>query len=243
MVSPRFDDQGWQARLDGLLGFIDAHQRWPHFGADGVEERRLSCWVSAQRSRYHRGGLPTNRVASLEGVPGWQWRLPRPGARPVRSRTDPEARWATRVDELRVFRVEHERWPQLTAVDDSERRLAGWARRQIRRFREGLLAVDRVAMLEAVDEWRWSLRAAGPTVEVRGWHAAHAEVAEFREVVGPFPRRSSSDAVEHRLGVWCAAQRGRHTAGALSDQRTVLMELLPGWEWVPVRVAGLWRQR
>ena len=78
MVSSKFDDARWQARLAELHVFVDEYQRWPKQNAAALGERRVAFWVSAQRKAHQRNAMPAERIKRLESVPGWSWRHEHP---------------------------------------------------------------------------------------------------------------------------------------------------------------------
>lgn len=244
MASSRFDGVRWQARLAELVVFVDEYQRWPKQNAVALVERRVAFWVSAQRKAYRRGAMPAGRIVRLESVPGWSWRHERPTlTRPVSARATVDAKWRAHLDALRAFRAGQQRWPSLTAADSVERLLAAWAGRQTRTYRVGKLRADRVNALEAVQGWMWST---GPTETLANrqrFEQKLAQVAAFVSANGWYPRRTTRNVDETRLGQWCQAQRRKHASGDLTADRTAAIEVLPGWEWQPDPAAAVWRQQ
>ena len=234
----------WQTRLAELHVFVDANQRWPKQNAAALGERRVAFWVSAQRKAYRRGAMPAGRIMRLESVPGWSWRHEHPTlTRPISARGTPDAKWRARLDALRVFRAGQQRWPSLIDAARLERLLAAWAGRQTRTYRAGKLRADRVNALEAVEGWTWSTGPTGTVANRQRFEQKLAQVAVFVSSNGWYPRRTTRNVAETRLGEWCHAQRRKHASGDLTADRTAAIQVLPGWEWQPDPAAAVWRQQ
>ncbi len=77
-------------RLDAMSKFVQeyGHSLVPvtHTETINGSEIKLGQWVSYLRTRYRNGQLNSDRVATMESFPGWQWGPLRPGPKPDRSR-------------------------------------------------------------------------------------------------------------------------------------------------------------
>ena len=72
----RLDAGGWEAGLAAVQAYREAHADClvpnSFVTAEGV---RLGAWVSTQRTAYGKGLLSEARLARLEAVDGWVWRV------------------------------------------------------------------------------------------------------------------------------------------------------------------------
>jgi hypothetical protein len=75
-------DEGFIFRVNELTAFINSHGRYPTPDGSG-SEGPLANWIGANRSMYRAGNkrLTPDKVAALEGLPGWYWSLA-PGEQP-----------------------------------------------------------------------------------------------------------------------------------------------------------------
>ena len=71
----RARDERWDATFAALAAFVKrkGHARVPAVHLEG--EFRLGQWVSVQRATYRGGKLSKERIARLEALPGWVWRV------------------------------------------------------------------------------------------------------------------------------------------------------------------------
>lgn len=120
--TPRSVGEGWQANIDALSAFRDAHVRYPTRGDPDPANRKLAHWLARQRVAERSGRLLEVRRQMLSALPGWE----------MNQRTVLETeRWLSRLEELRVFQATEGRWPRFrTSVDEVERVLGVWLHSQ-----------------------------------------------------------------------------------------------------------------
>ncbi len=185
--------------------------------ADGYQ---LGSWVHAQRASYSKGKLGLQYSARLELLPGWVW---------VPS-TD---RWDTKLVLLQmwVMRNGHARIPRSYRTKDGLE-LGAWAGMQRLLYGKGRLSEDRIARLEAVIGWSW-------TVLNDLWEAAFARLQEFTNREGhanvPTDFKTGNG---FRLGNWVHKQRNAVNRASLDNERRHRLSALPGWVWH--KFTGLW---
>jgi len=105
----------------------------------------IGTWVARQRVVYKQGKLEDDRVARLQGLPGWSW--------------DPRtANWEEAFERLFRFTTTegHARVPKGFIQDGS--RLGQWVSVQRNAYRDGTLDTDRIARLQELPGWEWQTR-------------------------------------------------------------------------------------
>jgi hypothetical protein len=113
---------------------------------------QLGQWVQTQRTAHRRNQLPAERSARLEELPGWTWNTK-------------DAAWEQAFLLLDRFaaRKGNTRVPK-SYIDEDGFGLGLWVRNQRAVGRAGALSEDRVARLEALPGWTWSVRRASSSV-------------------------------------------------------------------------------
>jgi hypothetical protein len=66
-------ESSFDEALAALLRFVADHGRTPTQRDAGAGGERLGAWCNRRRLQHKAGALPADRVAALEGVPGWWW--------------------------------------------------------------------------------------------------------------------------------------------------------------------------
>jgi len=108
--------------LERLRSWMSMHLDMPRYIGGDRGERSLADLVSRQRRRYRAGALSAQRIAALEGIPGWSWY----------SRNRPFGEVAAQLER---WIAEHGRRPaNSTRATDTERGLASAAGRPSGRF-------------------------------------------------------------------------------------------------------------
>jgi hypothetical protein len=67
-------DDVWNETFGRAVTHYTSENEWPSVASSDAETKRLGKWVSAQRHKYKKGLLSSERVALLESVDGWLWR-------------------------------------------------------------------------------------------------------------------------------------------------------------------------
>lgn len=174
---------------------------------------QLGAWVATQRERWRTGKLDPGRARRLEALPLWDWT----------PRCDP---WSSAFDRLAAYGAEHGSVHRLPAGPVAGFELGAWATTQRREHATGRLAADRVAALESVPGWVWSV----PDARFEaGAAAVAAHLAREGHCDPPAAHRENGVG----LRAWIAAVRRRYDAGELPAERVARLEAIDGWMWAP----------
>jgi hypothetical protein len=87
----------------------------------------------------------------------------------------------------------------------------------------GKLSAERVALLEALPGWVWSVNAAA-------WADGLSYLELFISLHTSLPTLSES-VLGFPVGSWVKTQRRTFSAGTLPAERVALLEAVPGWAW------------
>jgi superfamily II DNA or RNA helicase len=202
----------WESNFNLLIEFT--HE----FGSPTVPSepehykgQKLWFWTQMQRSRYKKGALEQDRVDLLESLPGWTWSL----------RDD---KWEEWLKLLKRFAASTGscRVPQSLIYESKN--LGRWASKQRTRYRKGVLEVDRIRILEAINGWTWE-----PDQE--SWDLAFSALNKFHNENSHAVPPQTMEVDGIRLGLWVSHQRMRYNAGKLSDHEVRKFESLTDWSW------------
>ena len=192
--------------------------------------------------RMYRKGIPTSKIASIEGVAETTVRYhlqiaarAEPGIRdehkaalaPTPPRT-PEAGLRNLADVI-AFHGTEGRLPVTHGKSAKERALGSWLAHRRRQAAEGTLSPAYRDALAVIPGWdKPSTRKAED--ETR-WQQRLEELQEIRAAGGDWPRhQKTDDRHERTLGVWLHGQRIDYRAARLDPAKEKkLNELLPGW--------------
>ena len=204
-------ESSWERAYLALRLFADreGHARPPIRHRE--VEMRIGQWVNVQRTRFQEGGLPPERVAALEMLPGWVW-------------SANDADWDTGFAALCRF-VEREGHARVQdGFVEGEYPLGTWVAKNRANRRDGVLSADRATRLEALPGWSWR-----PSHDK--WETAFDLAKQFSEREGhtAIPHEHTEDGFA--LGRWLYKQRGSYRLGRLSVQRQARLEALPGFLW------------
>ena len=197
----------WERHYDALLAFVarEGHARVPTDHVEG--DLPLASWVIRHRQERKIDKVPGERAARLEALPGWTWDVL-------------AARWDQHFAALERFasREGHARVPNGHVQDGLK--LGRWVIAQRQGHRNGDLAAEREARLEAVAGWAWDMRDVA-------WDTGLAALATFQARTGhcQVPRGWLED--DYRLSQWLGVQRAAVASGRLrADRHERLVALL-----------------
>jgi len=208
------DDSGWETGVAAVRAYDteNGHANVPrrYVSPDG---HRTGNWVSTRRRDYTEGTLTPERIAELESIPGWVWQIN-------------DEKWSTGVSAFRAYVAAngHALVPG-TYVSPNGHRTGNWVSNLRAAYAEEKISVDRIAELESLPGWVWSVL---DEQWLTGLAALRGYVAENGHAHVPL-RYISPDG--HRTGNWVARRRREYATGKLSAERITELETLPGWVW------------
>jgi hypothetical protein len=191
----------WHRGLAQLRAYAEIHGAATPHTRLVVQGFQLGRWAAKQRERYWAQSLPPEQVAALISVPGWEW---------GRTNTD---RWAEGLGHLHSYLREH----GTTAVDTLTIHegfdLGGWVGRRRSNYHHGTLSAARVAALQALPGWVWTLT---EDPWPQGLKALRAYVGKHGTARVPL------DAMHcrHPLGRWVSARRAQYKRAPSPPRRS-----------------------
>lgn len=223
------EDDEWLRGIGLLTRYVEEHgdSRVPgdHVAPDGTA---LGAWVARRRWEHRHGLLRAERVGELAAL-GFEWTVtPQPGM----TRATDDRAFRAWVDALQTYRDEsgHCRVPAGFATPDG-RRLGDWVAYTRARHAKGLLAQDRVEVLDRLG-FEWRVRD-NEALWQQGVEALRAYVVEHGHARVPI-RYWRDDGF--RLGQWVRSRRSEGKGGRLSPERTAALDAL-GFVWDPTAPA------
>ena len=209
-------DELWSAGVTAVRAFAaeHGHANVPNSYVS-PEGHRTGVWVNSRRGEYAAGKLPADRIAELEAIPGWIWRI-----------VDSGALWAAGVAAVRAYAAENAdaRVPDGHVSPDGHR-TGAWVQARRQQYATGSLSADRIAELESLPGWVWNMLDAQ---WVAGIAAVRAYATKHGHARVPYSFMSPDG---HRTGPWAQSRRRDYAAGKLSADRIAELESLPGWAW------------
>jgi superfamily II DNA or RNA helicase len=208
-------EDSWSEHLALLQAFAnrEGHTRVP---VDYVEDGlKLGQWTRLRR-REHKT-LSAERQAVLEGIPGWYW-----------GRSS-DFVWEQKLAVIKKFvkREGHARVPS-GHIEDGVK-LGAWVAEQ--RAERRNLSPERVAQLDALPGWSWTL-----SQDI--WDERYELLGKFadREGHARVPQNYVENGVN--LGKWVGVQRQKRDK--LTPERRARLDSVAGWSWDPA--ADQWEE-
>lgn len=199
----------WNQNYNDLVEFVAKKHRLPV--KEREKEKRLSTWVSVQRSRKKKERMPPDQIAMLNQVETWAW-------------TPFEDSWMQSMAALKRFAKQqgHAQVPQRHV--EGSIALGVWVNTQRRKYGNRQLSKERIAQLESVPGWSWN-----PKTDQ--WEFKFRLLNDFFKQHGHVrvPDQYVLDGVQ--LGKWVGKQRSKFNRGELSRSQVKGLESLPGWTW------------
>jgi len=188
------------------------HARVPS-GYTSPSGHNTGQWAANVRTTYKRGQLTPERIAALESLPGWVWGVY-------------DEAFDAGLAEVKAYADTHghARVP-LSYTSPGGHNTGTWASKARKGYNRGKLTPERIAALESLPGWVWSVYDAA-------FDAGFTEVKAYADAHGharvPYGYTSPSG---HNTGTWVAKARKDYNRGKLTPERIAALESLPGWVW------------
>jgi hypothetical protein len=216
--------EGWEWEQGGVRTFQESNSDWseqfvilgrsPSCTSKNADEKRLATWQADQRKSFRKGTLLEERIEALNNTEGWGW-----GAEQgFRTFAEILPDWIEYVAKLGRF-------PRVCSKNADEKRLGTWQVHQRALFKKGTLLEERIEALNNTEGWEWEQGG------VRTFQENNSDWIEQFVILGRFPRESSKNAAEKRLGQWQVKQRQLFKKGTLLPERIDALNNTEGWEW------------
>ncbi len=186
-------------RTKGVAKFYHKHDRYPHQGAKGTEEKKLGIWIRNKRAaRQGKGNgvfYPScERLANQLGCPDMFHNI------------DLEARALDRTKMVAKFYHKHDRYPSNSARDADEKRLAQWlsSQRQAKHENGGATfypSCERLAKQLGCPDMFNNIDLEAQALE------RTKRVAKFYYKHGRYPSSHSKNKEGKKLGSWLSNMR------------------------------------
>jgi superfamily II DNA or RNA helicase len=211
---------GWTwsvASKRNLLGL----QRFQRYLASGgsiaqatdaiFEGKKMGQWVSAQRRNYKKGTMPSQMIAAIEELAGWNWDIINDN-------------WNRNYEILKAESIRRG-----TSLIPIRKKIDGvaigsWCQKQRSDFARGAISEDRVSLLNALPDWTFS-----PFEDQ--WNEMFLLLKRFSENTGHARPTASFISNGKNLGNWTSRQRQNYKLGTLTKPQIANLESLPGWIW------------
>lgn len=150
-------------------------------------------------------------MSQLEALPGWVWSVL-------------EAKWEEGFSHLEAFAKGegHANVPRTFKTEEDRYGLGAWV--SSKRSVKDDLSPDRIAQLETVPGWSWSVLEAQ-------WEEGFGHLKTFAEREGHarVPTKFKTTEEGYKLGSWISNNRTKKAK--LAPERKARLESLPGWVW------------
>ncbi|KIM17867.1 hypothetical protein QV65_01560 [Rhodococcus erythropolis] len=194
----------WSAGLDVLRAYVAENGTSIVASGTLIDDINLNDWITKRRKEFRDQVLAPDRIAELAGLPGWTW--------------DPLAdQWSAGLDVLRAYVAENGTSIVASGTMIDGVNLSGWVQNRRRNFREGTLAADRIAELEALPGWTWD-----PLADQR--NAGMVALRKYVEDHGTALVPHNTVVGGMSLGEWVTKQRGAFRLGSLTEKRVAELE-------------------
>lgn len=204
-------DERWEVGLRTLHDYVAEHGTADVPAGAQLDGYRLGLWVRRHREDHRAGDLSPDQVDALEALPGWRW-------------GGTEQQWDEGIAALRSYVAEHgvASPAQKTVIDGFP--LGMWVHHRRQQYRQGVLARDRVQVLEALPGWTWMVAAAA-------WERGYAKLIRYAAEHGDASPTGAITIDGFRVGEWVQYQRAQYHRGRLASDRIEKLEAIPQWQW------------
>ena len=218
-------EMAWFNRYSALIIYANEHnlkELSPSYRTNGGYD--LWKWAKTQCLAHRRGTLAPNYVNLLNNIPGWKWDVS-----VHRSAAPTRMEWGKGFSELATYTQLHGTADvKMSLVNTSGYALGRWACLHRRLYMAGHLTPEQKEALEKLPGWTWDRNESN-------WDHSYDSLRRAISSVGEKALALSFVTPDgEKIGIWAQIQRRAYRKGILSDRRVKMLEILPGWYWVPM---------
>jgi len=196
----------WEKQKMRWVAVYAKIQKAPSACSKDKEEKRAGQWQNNQRTA--KKTMSSERVATLEATPGWEW--------------DSDT-WEEQLEHWKTVYTRIQKAPSACSKDKEEKRAGQWRSNQ--RKAKKTMSAERVATLEATPGWEWGTEREETYTweeQLEHWKTVYAKIQKA-------PSSKSKDKEEKRAGQWQSHRRKANKT--MSAERITALEATPGWKW------------
>lgn len=220
------EEDTWETKRQEWIHQYEKLGRQPSYASKDPKEKKAGAWQTTQRSNYKnkKECLTPHRIQMLESISGWKW--------------EEEDVWEpNRLNWIKQFQ-KLGRFPNRKSENEDEKRAGAWqsTQRQEYKNKEKCMTTQRIAILEATPDWKWS--------DDDTWEPSRQQwVAQFQKL-GRLPSQHSDDNEEEQAANWQGVQRRnyKNKEKCLTAERIAILEGTSGWKWKESDLWKIWTQ-
>ena len=165
------------------------------------QEKRLGFFVKNLRQSKKLGQLTDDKIKKLELIIGWYW--------------DKKDSWDETYDELTIWMGNNKnKIPNFKSIDETEKRLGGFARNQQYSNRTNTLDEEKFKKMESIKGWFWDKQDL--------WNKTYRELLLWRtNNNNKIPDVNSNDDVEKKLGLFVRSQLKNKKLQIINNDRII----------------------
>jgi superfamily II DNA or RNA helicase len=187
-----------------------------------VSNLKLGSWTSAQKTRYNKGKLQTDRALKLMSLPGWTW-------------NQEEDQWKQTFMALSDYVSEFGSASPPQSYVKNGIKLGAWAHSQRSLYRKGVLDSDKTLKLESLPGWTWYPLKDSKIQRTQRWDRMYSRLLEQSKNIDRTATTSAANStgIERDLNDWAKRQRQSYHEQTLEEDKVRKLEAIPGWSWNP----------
>ena len=142
--------------------------------------------------------------------------------------------WEKMYNELIGWVTKYKKLPVRNSKDEIECKLANWCGTQKGNKVENILTDEKINKLQAIKGWKWSENFDDI------FHKMVNRMKMFIEKNKRLPKSNKkNNKIESKLAKWCTEQKSKKNNNKLSDDKIIILESIPGWQWLDKSKANI----
>jgi hypothetical protein len=230
----------WQFRYEEYKSFKEDNDgRDPDPNSEDKKEKRIAFWLDVQRKLYHSWALSDGNISLMNKVPGHEWTAKKETSSDLTvtedvavdkkieaKRQQDNAAWLNTYYACMDFKIRNNRDPFMTSADPDEAELGVWLNTQ----------KSRTDLSEKQLEVLGKIFGSKRDFIDDPWTENYEKYRKFRITNNRPPSDRSDNDDEVELAIWYKAQTIAYERKMLLDEKTHLLETVPGHYWQTVRL-------